>query len=222
MTVFQNVTIFSPYVKSPKLIYARVHQGCLKVVVVERIFFYLNLIVKKKENRVSINTSIKRSKRLKIGWAFYYKYENHQKKFLKITFFPHSWIISTQLPASWKDTNEKSKYVEKGDRRNILDPPRGEDRSSFETQAPINLKASHSHRWFQERGAYFPSFTEGSIERKIYSRNAEIGAATKSAGLRNKTFLQRDKFITKITAIERRGREGGAGGGKVEQGLREI
>lgn len=32
----------------------------------------------------------------------------------------------------------------------------------------------------------------------------EIGAGTKSAGLRNKTFLQRDKFITKITVIEKR------------------
>lgn len=71
-------------------------------------------------------------------------------------------------------------------------------------------------------------FPRGSIERRRFTRVAPKSAPplNKSAGLRNKTFLQRDKFITKITAIERRGgaarEEGGGRGtgrGKVEQGL---
>ena len=67
----------------------------------------------------------------------------------------------------------------------------------------------------------FPRSPKDPSSEKIYSRNAEIGAATKSAGLRNKTFLQRDKFITKITAIERRGRRGGEGrDGRRESGAR--
>lgn len=60
-------------------------------------------------------------------------------------------------------------------------------------------------------------FPRGSIERRRFTRVAPKSAPplNKSAGLRNKTFLQRDKFITKITAIERRGgaaREEGGGG----------
>lgn len=67
-------------------------------------------------------------------------------------------------------------------------------------------------------------FPRGSIERRRFTRVAPKSAPplNKSAGLRNKTFLQRDKFITKITAIERRG--GAAreeGGGRERDGQRE-
>lgn len=65
-------------------------------------------------------------------------------------------------------------------------------------------------------------FPRGSIERRRFTRVApkSVPPLNKSAGLRNKTFLQRDKFITKITAIERRGgaarEEGGGGRGEGE------
>ena len=74
---------------------------------------------------------------------------------------------------------------------------------------------------------YRPRVHPRTVEQDLWTRleRTEIGAGTKSTGLRNKTFLQRDKFITKITVIERRpgwgaerererGREG-----KVGQGL---
>lgn len=66
-------------------------------------------------------------------------------------------------------------------------------------------------------------FPRGSIERRRFTRVAPKSAPplNKSAGLRNKTFLQRDKFITKITAIERRGGAAREEGGRERDGQRE-